>query len=186
MIGISAARTQRRRRVWNLLIGLQIALLLFSLVAPAITLAADPSDEPVASEAATPSADPTPSAEPSAAPEATAEPTPTADPAAEPTAPAPSVTPTDPSSSPDPSIEPPAAPSFSAYIVTFVAGTSAAEQNDALAAAGAIDIDAIAALRMHAVDATTAAADALRGDARVAAVALDRSRAAEAARDDPS
>ncbi|HET8786022.1 MAG TPA: S8 family serine peptidase, partial [Candidatus Limnocylindrales bacterium] len=67
-----------------------------------------------------------------------------------------------------------------------MAGTSAAEQNDALAAAGAIDIDAIAALRMHAVDATTAAADALRGDARVAAVELDRSRAAEAAPDDPS
>jgi hypothetical protein len=67
-----------------------------------------------------------------------------------------------------------------------VTGTSVATQADAIATAGATDLDSIAVLRMHAVQATDAAVAALRADARVASVELDRSRAAEAAPDDPS
>src|SRR5439155_12729869 len=75
---------------------------------------------------------------------------------------------------------------ISPYIVTFVSGTSSAQQRNAIADAGATDLDSIAVLRMHAVQATDAAVAALRADASVASVELDRSRAAEATPDDNS
>ena len=74
MIGAGSAH-RRMSRVWRLLIGLQVSLLVFALVAPAGTMAADPSDPP---------ASPPPSEEPSAPPPP--DPSPTAEPSAEPTA----------------------------------------------------------------------------------------------------
>src|SRR6185436_9329430 len=120
-----------------------------------------------------PDATPTP---PDPTPDVTPEPTPDATPDASPSDPA------------SPTVQPsPSAPvSVAAYIVTFASGTSPAEQTVALADAGATDVDSIAPLRMHAVQATDAAAAALRADARVASVELDRSRAAEGAPDDTS
>src|SRR5207247_5515291 len=47
-------------------------------------------------------------------------------------------------------------------------------------------LDSIAVLRMHAIQASDAAVDALRADASVSSVELDRSRAAEATPDDVS
>ena len=61
---------------------------------------------------------------------------------------------------------------------------TSAEQLAALDAAGATSNDTITALRMHAVSASAAAVAALRDDARVSSVELDRSRAAEADPDD--
>ena len=55
-----------------------------------------------------------------------------------------------------------------------------AEQLAAIEAADATSNDSIAALRMHAVSASDAAVVALRDDARVSSLELDRSRAAEA------
>ena len=85
----------------------------------------------------------------------------------------------------------PAAPTAAVgYLVTFAAGTTAAEQEALLTEAGATDVDAIPQLRMHAVtlpaDTAEAAADALRARAEVSNVNLDRTRSAEAAPDDPS
>src|SRR3954471_14093206 len=176
MFGSSAA-AWRPRRVWRLLIALQIALMVFSLAAPIGTLAADPSDPPAGpSDSPTPSSDPPPSADPTPSsdptPSQAPDPTATADPTPVP----------DPTATPDPT----PSPSVSPFIVTFVAGTSAADQLAALAAAGATDLDSIGVLRMHAVQATDAAATALRADSTVASVELDRSRAAEAAPDDTS
>src|SRR5215213_5682536 len=55
------------------------------------------------------------------------------------------------------------------YIVTFNAGTSAADQSAALAAAGATEVSAIAALRMHVVTVPdAAAASTLEADSTVA------------------
>ncbi|HET7829776.1 MAG TPA: hypothetical protein VFL03_09450, partial [Candidatus Limnocylindrales bacterium] len=69
--------------------------------------------------------------------------------------------------------------------MTFASGVAAADQLQAVADAGAVSTDSIAVLRIRAVTASDAAADALRADARVASVELDRSRAAEAAPSDP-
>src|SRR3954471_15078855 len=54
------------------------------------------------------------------------------------------------------------------YLVTFVSGTSASEQEAAISAAGATDVSSVDALRLHNVMASTAAADALRADSSVA------------------
>jgi hypothetical protein len=198
MIG-SGSANRRSSRLWRLLIGLQVSLLVFSLMAPIGTIAADPSDPPAspppsAEPSAPPPPDPSPSAEPSAEP--TAEPTPdatpapTADPTAEP-APEPTVAPT-PEPTPDatPAPTPDATPAptpepTSPYIVTFAAGVSASDQAAAVAAAGATTTDTIAALRMRAVDAGATALAALNADARVARVEPDRSRATEADPSDP-
>src|SRR5215210_3336421 len=60
------------------------------------------------------------------------------------------------------------------YIVTFNAGTSAADQAAALAAAGATDDSAIAVLRMHVVTLPdAAAASALESESSVARVEAD-------------
>ncbi|MBI2764162.1 MAG: S8 family serine peptidase, partial [Chloroflexi bacterium] len=74
------------------------------------------------------------------------------------------------------------------YIVTFVAGTSSAAQAASLASAGAIDVDSIPVLRMHAAalpaDSVDAVATALRADPTVLRVEADTSRAAEATPND--
>jgi hypothetical protein len=205
MVG-SSAGSRRVRRAQRVLIAMQVLLLLFSLAAPAGTMAAEPSTPPSEQPSQPPSSDPSadpsaPPADPTPAPTAdprpaptvdptpdatpasTADPTPVAtpDPTPDPTAAAPSTDPASPT--PEPTASAPV--SVSPFIVTFVAGTSSAEQSAALADAGASDIDAIAALRMHAVQASDAAVSALRADARVASVEVDRSRAAEATPDDP-
>ena len=184
MFGSSAA-SRRFLRVRKFLIGLQVILLLFTMIAPVGTIAADPTPAP--SESPTPS-EPTPSVDPSPS----VDPAPSADPTAPP--PDPTATP-DPTTAPDPSVVPdptpeptpdptPAPVTVAPYIVTFVGGTSAADQAAAIAAAGAVDLDSIPVLRMHAIQASDAAASALRADDSVATVELDRSRAAEAAPDD--
>ena len=71
-----------------------------------------------------------------------------------------------------------------AWVVTFVAGTSALEQSASITGAGATTTDTIGALRIHAVDASDAAVDLLRANPLVASVELDRSRVIEAAPDD--
>src|SRR5215208_6824152 len=114
---------RRAGRVRRLLIWLQIALLTFAMVAPTGAIAVQPgsSEDP-----------PVPSAEPTPPP-----PDPTPDPTAEPD-PDPSV---DPILTPTPS--PAAAPSRQ-WIVTFIAGTSAADQAASLAAVDAGVLDSIA------------------------------------------
>ncbi|MFL5724894.1 MAG: hypothetical protein ACJ77F_00995, partial [Chloroflexota bacterium] len=171
---------RRFRRAWRLLIGFQVALLVFSLVAPIGTIAADPTDPPDS-----PPASQDPSAPPPD-PSATPDPAPTADPAADPS----------PAATPDPAVAPTAAPPpdatpaptpepTSPFIVTFASGVSAANQAAAIAAAGATSTDTIAALRMQAVNAGPSAVAALNADSRVARVEPDRSRAAEADPSDP-
>jgi hypothetical protein len=105
MFGSSAA-TRRFLRIRRVLIGLQIALLVFSMAAPVGTMAADPSPNPTDSPSAAPSTDPsaTPSSDPSptATPDTTATTGPTATP--DPTAtPSPDPT-TAPTSQPTPMI----------------------------------------------------------------------------------
>jgi len=203
MFGSSAA-PRRVRHVQRFLIALQVLLLVFTLAAPAGTIAADSSappseqpSQPPSADPSTPPADPTPdpTAAPTPDPTATPDPTPDAtpappDPTPDPTPNAtpeatPDASPSDPST-PAPTPTPSAPVSVAPYIVTFVAGTSAAEQSAALTDAGATDVDTIAALRMHAVQAADAAVTALRADARIASVELDRSRAAEGTPNDTS
>ena len=182
--------TSRRSRVSRtLVVVLQVFLLLFSAVGPVATYAADPE----------PSAEPSPPAQsrrrlrprsprrnrplsrprppnrlpirPQSPLPTLRDPTPTPDPTPDPT----SIRPrTD--SRPDRRSAAPTSP----FIVAFAAGVTSAEQLAALDAAGATSNDTIAALRMHAVSASATAAAALRDDARVSSVELDRSRAAEA------
>ena len=183
----SGSADRRMSRVWRLLIGLQVSLLVFALVAPAGTIAADPTDPPASpppseEPSAPPPPDPSPTAEPSAEP--TAEPS--AEPTAEPTGCADLRTDAEPT--PEPTAEPTPAPTpepTSPFIVTFAAGVSAANQAAAIAAAGATSTDTIAALRMHAVNAGPSAVAALNADSRVARVEPDRSRATEADPSDP-
>src|SRR6266550_3844442 len=187
----STSSTAGSRRVWRFLIGLQVALLVFSLVAPIGTLAADPSPQPSDSPTASTAPDPTPAPtpdptatpDPTPAPTPDATPTPTPEPTVAPT-PEPTVAPTpEPTATPAPTSTPaPTKP----YVVTFIPGTSATDQSAAIAAAGAIDVDVIPVLRIHAVSASDAALSALQADSRVSAVEADRSRAAEAAPNDTS
>ncbi|MEO7229841.1 MAG: S8 family serine peptidase, partial [Candidatus Limnocylindrales bacterium] len=76
------------------------------------------------------------------------------------------------------------------YIVTFVSGTSSDAQTAALAAAGAIDVDSIPVLRMHATafpaDTADAVVTALLADPTVLRVEADTSRTAEATPSDTS
>ena len=174
MIGFGSADRRTSRR-WRLLIGLQVSLLVFALLAPLGTIAADPdpTDPPPSEEPSSPPA-PEPSAEPTAEPEPTAAPDPTTDPTPEATA------------DPTPAAPEPTPAPTSAFIVTFAGGVSAADQAAAVADAGATTTDTIAALRMHAVSATSAAASGLAADARVVRVEPDRSRATEADPSDPA
>ena len=71
------------------------------------------------------------------------------------------------------------------YIVTFAAGVTKAQQVAAITDAGATDISAIAPLRMHAVDASDAAAAALQADAAVDRVEADQVRDVQATPSDP-
>ena len=194
MFGASAA-TRRFLRLRRILIGLQVSLLVFSMVVPVGTMAADPSPNPTDNPAATtdPTATPTDPApppdatpDPTAIPDPTAAPDPTPAPTSTPDSTPPDATPdatatpdptADPTASPDPTPTPTLAP-VAPYIVTFVAGTSAHAQGDAIAAAGAVDLDSIAVLRMHAIQASDDSVTALRADSSVASVELDRSRAA--------
>ncbi len=182
--------TSRRSRVTRtLLVVLQVFLLLFSAIGPAATYASDP--PPSADPSPSPSEEPTPAPTPEPTAEPTAEPTPAAEPTPDPT-PEPAPDPVrDPIASPDPTPDPTTAPTpdptpastpapTSPFIVAFAAGVTSAEQLAALDAAGATSNDTISALRMHAVSASAAAVAALRDDARVTSVELDRSRAAEA------
>jgi hypothetical protein len=75
--------------------------------------------------------------------------------------------------------------SEASYLVTFAAGTPAAEQDAAIAAAGATDVSSVAPLRLHNVTAGATAADALRADSSVASVEADRTRDASATPSDP-
>src|SRR6185369_9003221 len=76
----------RSGRLWRLLIGLQISLLIFTLAAPIGTFAADPTEPPPSEQ---------PSAPPPPDPSAPADPSPSAAPTAEPSV--------EPSAAPDPS-----------------------------------------------------------------------------------
>jgi subtilisin family serine protease len=166
----SVPAERRVGRALRLLVWLQISLLIFSLVAPIGAFAADPTDPPPSEEPSSPPAsEPSPAPEPSAEP--SAEPAASPDPTAEPT--------------PDPTLAPTPAPT-SPFIVTFAAGVSAADQVAAVADAGASTTDTIAALRMHAVNASSSAASALAADSRVIRVEPDRNRATEADPSDPS
>ncbi|HEY2938735.1 MAG TPA: hypothetical protein VGJ27_02900, partial [Gaiellaceae bacterium] len=69
--------------------------------------------------------------------------------------------------------------------MTFASGVSAADQAAAIAAAGAGDGTAIPELRMHAIDATDAAAASLAADSNVVRVEADTTRAVQAAPSDP-
>ena len=189
----------RRSRVRSLFVAVQVFLILVSIMAPfpvaAEVPAVDPAASPPASAEPTATATPDPSVEPSVAPSVEPSVAPSVEPSVAPSV-EPSVEPTaapapDPSIAPPPSADPtptptlaPSAVPTSPYVVTFVGGTTAAEQADVLLAAGATTTDTIAVLRIHAVDAGVDAVAALRADARVAFVELDRNRAAEAAPDD--
>src|SRR3954452_2881156 len=70
------------------------------------------------------------------------------------------------------------------YLVKFAAGTSAAQQSAALAAAGATDVSSVAPLRLHTVDATADQLAALQADSRVTRVEQDHSRDTAADPDD--
>jgi uncharacterized repeat protein (TIGR01451 family) len=184
MITIGTSRRSRVAR--TVLVVLQVFLLLFSAIGPVATYGADPADPSPSAEPTTP-ADPSPSADPTAAPDPTPTPDPTPLPTPDPT-PLPTPDPT-PLPTPDPTAEPTASPTpepsaspaqTSSYIVTFASGVGSLDQVAALTAAGVVSDDYILVLRMHAVRATSAQADALRADPLVASVELDRSRAAEA------
>jgi len=69
--------------------------------------------------------------------------------------------------------------------VTFASGVSAADQTVAIALAGAGDGTAIPELRMHAIDATEAAAASLAADSNVVRVEADTTRAVQAEPSDP-
>ncbi|HEY6058465.1 MAG TPA: S8 family serine peptidase, partial [Candidatus Limnocylindrales bacterium] len=176
------------RRIQRLLAAVQVAFLVASLFAPGAALAADPTGDPGSPP---PVVDPSPS--PSDSPAPTDVPTPTPEPSAAPSptdSPAPTVEPSpSPTDSPTPSPTPARGPTVP-YIVTFAVGTTSAAQLDSIAAAGALDVDRIAVLRMHAVEVPEAnQADivaALWADPSVVRVELDRSRVAEAAPSDPS
>jgi hypothetical protein len=75
------------------------------------------------------------------------------------------------------------------YLVKFVAGTSQAEQDAALAAAGATDLDYIAPLRLHSVviaaDDPQPALDSLSSNPSVARVEAEQTRAATSTPSDP-
>jgi len=79
MLGSSAA-SRRFLRLRRMLIALQIVLLLFTMVAPVGTMAADLSPAPTARQSPTPSTDPTPTATPDPTPAPTPTPTPTPSP----------------------------------------------------------------------------------------------------------
>src|SRR4051794_35421665 len=76
-------------------------------------------------------------------------------------------------------------PSDASYLVTFVSGTSASEQDSAISSAGASDVSSVDALRLHTVAASSAAADALRADSAVASVEADKVRNVSATVSDP-
>src|SRR4051812_40796423 len=76
-------------------------------------------------------------------------------------------------------------PSDASYLVTFVSGTSAAEQESAISTAGASDVSSVDALHLHSVTASSAAADALRADSSVASVESDKTRNVSATVSDP-
>src|SRR4051794_33465768 len=76
-------------------------------------------------------------------------------------------------------------PSDASYLVTFVSGTSASEQDSAISSAGASDLSSVDALRLHTVAASSAAADALRADSSVASVEADKVRNVSATVSDP-
>src|SRR5689334_21395996 len=69
--------------------------------------------------------------------------------------------------------------STSSQIVTFAAGTTAAEREAALADAGAVQVSSVPQLRMYAVDVDSTGAAALGADASVQSIEADRVRAVE-------
>ena len=85
---------------------------------------------------------------------------------------------------PSPSADP-AAPN-SEYIVEFAAGTTGAQQQDHLAAAGAADTEAVPALRMYSASLTATAVESLRANPDVIRVEADKVREVQAAPNDPS
>ena len=166
------ATTRRGRRIFRLLAAVQVFLILASLFAPIPIAAADPSPDPSA---------PATSAQPS--PSATPDPSPSSDPSPVPTpdasSPAPEASPTpEPTSAPTPAPTPAPEPT-APYIVSFASGTAAGAQVASLAAAGAVDLGSIPALRMHAVALTAAGLAILQADPAVSRVDVDRTRAAE-------
>ncbi len=155
MFGSSAASRQLLR-VRRILIALQIALLVFSMAAPMGTIAAEP-PPPSESPAESPSPDPTPPIRRRSDARADADPTPapTPDATPEPTPdPTPDATP-DPTPDPDRHARPDPCPRHRRlHRLLPLRASSAADQAAAIAAAGATDLDSIAVLRMHAVQAS--------------------------------
>src|SRR3954451_2658789 len=76
-------------------------------------------------------------------------------------------------------------PSDASYLVTFAAGTSGADQEAAISAAGANDVSTVAPLRLHNITASDAAVTALRADSSVVRVESDRTRDVSATPSDP-
>src|SRR6185295_5915617 len=75
-------------------------------------------------------------------------------------------------------------------IVSFADGASATAQSDVITSAGGIDVTAVPELRMHMVtvpiEGEAAVVAALRANSSVARVEADKTRAVEAAPDDPA
>ena len=172
----------------RVLAALQIGLLLASLFAPIPVSAADPS--PSATPSTTTPSD-TPAPAPTDAPAPTPAPTdtPAATPAPTP-APAPTDAPAPTAPAPVPTLAPtpaPVAAPLTQYVVSFAAGTSAADQAAAIAASGVSLVDSVPALGMAVVltGANSAALAALWADARVARVDVDRVRSTGTLPSDP-
>ncbi|WP_162262002.1 S8 family serine peptidase, partial [Terrabacter sp. Soil810] len=72
------------------------------------------------------------------------------------------------------------------YIVEFISGTSAAQQQDALDAADAVSTQAIPALRMHSASLTDAGVTTLRANPDVTRVEADKVREAQGTPNDPA
>src|SRR3954468_20522967 len=76
-------------------------------------------------------------------------------------------------------------PSDASYLVTFVSGTSATDQESAISAAGASDVSRVDVLRLHSITASSPPADALRSDSSVASFEADKVRNVSATVSDP-
>ncbi len=168
-----AVPASSRRPVRTALVVLQLLVFIFSLASPLSALAADPTPDP------SPSSEPAASSDPSAAPSASDPATPSEAPSATP-APTDAPAPSDAPAPATPAPSDPAAPeTLYSFIVTFAAGTSAAEQDASLAAVGAGASSSVPQLRMAAADLTADQVHALQADPAVARLDLDRTRVTE-------
>ena len=190
---MATSGAHRRVRRTSLVL-LQLLVFVTYVFGPTSALGEDPTAEPTPS--ATESAAPDPSTEPSAepTPEPTTEPTPAPsepDPTPAPSEPdpTPSADP-EPTASPEPEPTPAPAPGTRPYLITFASGTDDARQLEILSNAGVTDESAIPQLSMRSVllheGEYVDELAALRANADVVSVDLDRTRAVEAAPSDTS